>query len=137
MATKFIGMRGIDVALYDDMVKIVLAKYGRRRGKHSNVAREINVLLRLYVDSEGDVVACTHTAPKDKILDEIDRQTMSGDLTRERLDSILDYNRIIDERTRDKYANYGNRAIERLVAAQLGVSVTELRDRKAGREGYR
>jgi hypothetical protein len=133
MATQQRNVRGLDPLLFEEFRKVVLGKYNSLRNKHSNIAREINELIRLYVESDGEIVARTHKPPKERIIDEIDTAGSTGDLSKERLEIILDSNHIVDERTREQYAGYGRRLMDRMLAGQLGVSVSELHRRRSPR----
>lgn len=114
MAQKFIGMRGIDPALYEDMLAIVNKKYGKRRGKHSNVAREINELIRLYVRAEGRLDALTHKTSEDEFMEEMETAMRKGG--HKRVDEVLDKHKYIDNRSRDNYHAFMDRYMERVFA---------------------
>ena len=134
MAQKFIGLRGIDPALYDEVIRIVKAKnQGKRRAKYSFVAREINELFRLYIKSEGEVVAHTRTDPKEKIISELEEAVEKRGLPA--VDAVLDKHHIIDERARNNYVGYADRYMTRITAADFGQARNRVKNKDV--PGYR
>ena len=107
MARKVIGLRGIDEQLYDRFKKIVASKYdGMLRNKYSNVAYELNDLIRQYVASGGKIVTHTHKPIKEQVRD----ATKYGIPA---VEEVLDDNGIVEDRSRSGYISYAERLIER------------------------
>ena len=109
MTQKQFNVRGIDPLLYEQVIQIVKSKYGGRRGKHSNVAREINEMFRVYIEAEGENVAHTHTSKTEAFRNDLEKTVKKYGCTEKVVREVMYSHGLTDDRTLLKWMAYAER----------------------------